>query len=129
MGYGNQQQAARVSAARLASISGSAAPVAASTSGNAAPIARVSHEPDLSRMRARGIEETPEERKRRLAAKTVNFTASFIARLLLMAALAKFGYDAYEMTGVRHRGAAFGLFAMLADFGRVALKAMEPGTK
>ena len=129
MGYGNHQQAARVSAARLASISGSAAPVAASTSGNTAPIARASHEPDLSRMRARGIEETPEERKRRLAAKTVNFTASFIARLLLMAALAKFGYDAYEMTGVIHRGAAIGLFAMLADFGRVALKAMEPGTK
>lgn len=86
-------------------------------------------EPDLSRIKPRGVDETPEERKKRLAAKTINFTATFLARLVLMAAVAKYGYDAFQMTGVVHRGVAVGMFAMVADFGRVAIKAMEPGTK
>lgn len=132
MAFGNKQNQAapRISADRLASVAGgvSAAPVQeAAMSFAAARPAPV--EPDLSRMRPRGIDETPEAHKKRLAAKTVNFTATIMARLLIMGALAKFGYEAYQLTGTFHRGVALGLFAMTADFGRVLLKAMEPGTK
>lgn len=133
MAFGGKKNEAalRISADRLASVAGGGGSAAAVEDGPAfsGPSRRVSLEPDLSRIKPRGVDETPEERQRRLAAKTVNFTATFLARLILMAALAKYGYDAYQMTGVVHRGVAVGMFAMVADFGRVALKAMEPGTK
>lgn len=130
MAFGGKQNqpALRISTDRLASVAGGVSVAAASapTAGFSRP---ATLDPDLSRIRPRGVDETPEERKKRLTAKTVNFTATFIARLLIMGALAKFGYDVYQTTGTIHRGVALGLFAMTVDFGRVMLKAMEPGTK
>ncbi len=127
---GKQQAALRVSADRLASVaSGASYSSALAAADIQAPKPRVTHEVDLSRMRARGVEETPQQRKKRLAAKTVNFGATFLARVLIMLALASFGYDIYESTGVIHRGVGAGMFAMVLDFGRVVMKAMEPGTK
>ena len=90
---------------------------------------RVSVEPDVSRIRRNVIDETPELRKRRLAAKTVNFTTTFIARAVILAALAYYAWGAYQFSGSVHRGVMIGMFAMTLDFGRVALKAMEPGSK
>ncbi|WDI30037.1 hypothetical protein PUV54_08705 [Hyphococcus flavus] len=120
----------RISSDRLAGIAGGvgAAP-AADAGASSGPAYRRVIEPDLSRMRPRSVDECEEARKRRLAAKTVNFTATIIARLVIMAALGKFGFDLYQMTGTVHRGVALGMFAMLADLGRVMLKAMTPGTK
>lgn len=127
---GKQQAALRVSADRLASVaSGASYGSALAAADAAAPKPRVSHEPDLSRIRPCAIEETPEQRKKRLAAKTVNFTATILARLLIMGGLGVFAYDIYEGSGAIHRGAAAGLFAMTLDFGRVLMKAMQPGTK
>ncbi len=129
---GKQNQAAlRISADRLASVAGgaSAAYVEEAAPSSAGPARRVMVEPDLSRIRPRGVEETDDDRKRRLTAKTMNFGATFLARLIIMGAVAKFGYDTYEMTGMFPRGVGFGLFAMTADFGRVIVKAMTPGTK
>lgn len=131
MAFGEKQNQAalQISANRLASLAGgvtAAAPAREAPSFAARP---VSVEPDISRIRPRGIDETPEQQQRRLAAKTVNFTATILARLVIMGALATFAYDVYEATGTIHRGVAMGLFLMTADLGRVILKAMEPGTK
>lgn len=135
MGFGNRNAAApRISADRLAGIAGGGGGSAAAAAVEVSPVvsgprARVSIEPDLTRIKARSVDETPEAQERRLAAKTVNFTATIIARLIILAALGKFGYDLWLSTGTFHRGVAVGLFAMLADLGRVSIKAMEPGTK
>ncbi len=127
---GRQQAAARVSADRLASLSGGGAATAAMPGGGApAQPRRVSVEPDLSRIRRNSIDETPEARKKRLAAKTVNYTATFLARIVIIAAAGYYGYELYHSTGQVHRGIAVGIFAMTADLGRVILKAMEPGSK
>ena len=73
--------------------------------------------------------ESPEARKKRLAAKTINFTATFFARIMIIGVVGYLMYDIYQGSGTIHRGYAMGMFAMIADFGRVLLKAMEPGTK
>ncbi|WP_375207017.1 hypothetical protein [Hyphococcus sp.] len=126
-----KQEAPRISADRLASLAGGGAAVAAAveTPSVSAPRVRVEVRPDLSRIRPFGAIETPEERKKRLTAKTLNFSATFIARLVIMGAVGYLMYDIWQGTGVIHRGYAMGMFAMTADFGRVLLKAMEPGTK
>jgi len=132
MGFGSKNAAApRMSADRLAGVSGRGGAAAAMTASPAMamPRARVSLEPDLSRIRARSVDISEEARQRRVAAKTVNFTATIIARLIILLAIGKYGYDLWMMTGTFHRGVVMGGFAVLADLGRVALKAMEPGTK
>ncbi|WP_428410496.1 hypothetical protein [Hyphococcus sp.] len=132
MAFAKKQEPPRISADRLASLAGGRAAMAAEAAAPAesAPRFRGEIQPDLSRIRPRGAAiETPEERKRRLAAKTVNFTMTFIARIAIMAAVGYLLYEGWQGTGAIHRGYAFGMFAMFADFGRVILKAMEPGTK
>ncbi len=130
MGFAKKQEPPRISADRLASIAGGRAAMAAAvTPAETAPRIRGELQPDLSRIRPRGAIETPEERKRRLAAKTVNFTMTFIARIAIMIAVGYLIYDSWLGTGAIHRGYATGMFLMVADFGRVVLKAMEPGTK
>ena len=124
-----KQEAPRISADRLANLAGTASAPAAAAIPEAAPRMRVELQPDLSRMRPRGTLETPEDRKRRLAAKTINFSATFLARIIIMATVAYLLYGMWQGTGVVHRGYAMAMFAMTADFGRVLLKAMEPGTK
>ncbi|MEZ5892469.1 MAG: hypothetical protein R3C58_04895 [Parvularculaceae bacterium] len=126
-----KNEAPRASADRLASIAGGAS-TRSFAQAHAAPASaprQVLLEPDLSRIRPRGIEETPDQRKRRLAAKTINFSMTFIARIVIMAAVGLLAWDIYQRTGAIHRGIAVGMFAMVADFGRVLLKCMEPGTK
>ncbi|PQA89644.1 hypothetical protein [Hyphococcus luteus] len=120
--------APRVSAARLAAIAGGA-PAEEPVAQSAAPARPATLEPDLSRIRPRGVNETPEQRKKRLGAKTINFTATILARVIIMGALALFMWDGYEITGAIQRGPAIAMVAMVADLGRVILKAMEPGTK
>jgi len=119
----------RIGVDRLAAIAGGGAMNAAAAVESAAPRARVTVEPDLSRIRPRGINETPEQRARRLTAKKINFTMTFLARLIIMGAVAYLMKEVYDGTGSIHRGYATGMFLMVADFGRVILKAMEPGTK
>lgn len=116
--------------ARLASLAGGGdAMAAAAAPGPTARPARNLLEPDLSRIRPRGVDETEEQRRRRLAAKTVNFSMSFLARTVILAALAMFAFSLYERTGSVHRGIGALMFVIFADFGRAILKAMEPGTK
>ena len=132
MAFGERNaQAAAKGGARLAAIAGSAATsVAAAPVGASSPsMRRSSVEPDQSRIRPRQIEETPETRKRRLAAKTVNFTATIIARLVIIAAAGLWAWEQYQYTGQIHRGIVVGGFVMFGDLGRVIFKAMEPGTK
>lgn len=132
MGFGKQAAVPRVSAGRLAALAGGGAVQPVSAPGgeaSSAPKRRVSVEPDLSRINRNRIIETPEARKRRLAAKTMNFGATFIARTVIFAAAGFYGYELYQQTGDIHRGVAVGMLAMAADFGRVMLKAMEPGSK
>ncbi|WP_375202267.1 hypothetical protein [Hyphococcus sp.] len=133
MAFAKKQEAPRISADRLASVAGGGgamASEAAVATPESAPRVRVELQPDLSRMRPRGLAmETPEERKKRLAAKTINFTATFFARIVIMGVVAYLMYEVYQGTGAIHRGYAMGMFAMVADFGRVLMKAMEPGTK
>lgn len=123
-----KQQAPRASADRLAAIAGGVADMEPARQ-SAGPAVRMVHQPDLSRIRPRGIEETPAQRKKRLTAKTINFTATILARLVIMAGLGLYLWNGYEMTGAIQRGPAIGMFVLFADLGRVILKAMEPGTK
>lgn len=126
-----QAAAPRVSTDRLAALAGGgAASMAVNDVAASAPLGqRMELRPDLSRMRPRGVMETPEQRKRRLTAKKINFTMTFLARTVIIAAVAYLMQEAYDGTGAIHRGYATGMFLMLADFGRCILKAMEPGTK
>lgn len=128
MGFGGKKQPAGMNPDRLAALAGGGSLAQADASA-AAPRRRVSVEPDMSRIRKCSIDETPEERKKRLAAKTVNFGATFIARIIIMAAAGFFLWTELQNTGKVHRGVVVGMFAMLADFGRVMMKALEPGSK
>jgi|GEM_PF-1544240 len=121
---------AAVGGDRLAAVAGVPvnAPVAEGASP-AQPRRSANVQPDPSRIRPRQIEETPEMRKRRLAAKTVNFTATIIARIVIIAAAGLWAWKQYEYTGQIHRGVAIGIFVMFGDLGRVIMKASEPGTK
>ena len=130
MAFAKKQEAPRISADRLANIAGGGVAIAAPAAPESAPRMRVELQPDLSRMRPRGVAmETPEKRKKRLAAKTINFTATFFARIVIIGAVGYLMYEIYQGSGAIHRGYAMGMFVMIADFGRVLLKAMEPGTK
>lgn len=130
MGFGEKQAPVRISGDRLAALGGNGGMATiAAAGGTSAPRRRGSVEPDVSRIRKSRIEETPAERKKRLAAKTVNFGATILARLVIIGAAGLFVYDLYQTTGALHRGVAVGLFVMVGDLGRVLLKAMEPGSK
>ncbi|MEO1136690.1 MAG: hypothetical protein AAFW68_08780 [Pseudomonadota bacterium] len=129
MGFARKkQEAPRISADRLASVAGGAYEIEEDVEA-AAPRTHVSLEPDLSRIRPRCVDETPEAHKKRLAAKTINFTTTILARLAIMGALGNFLWETYQLTGNFHRGAVIGVFVLLVDLGRVIMKAMEPGTK
>ena len=127
MGFGNKKPAMAVNSNRLASVAG--APTAATFSSEQSSERYACPEPDLSRIRPRQIEETAAVRKRRLAAKTVNFTTTIIARLVILAGAGVFLWSEYQYGGQVHRGVVVGVFAMFGDLGRVILKAMTPGTK
>lgn len=131
---GKNAQAAVIGGDRLAAIAGSAPTAAAADVASPGAVATAPRrsadlQPDPSRIRPRQIEETPETRKRRLAAKTVNFTATIIARIVIIGGAGLWAWKQYEYTGQIHRGVAVGVFIMFGDLGRVLLKAMEPGTK
>ncbi len=135
MAFGSKQNSAalQISVDRLAAVAG--APGGASllaTNAVASPVRqrpRGELQPDPSRIRPRQLEETPEDRKRRLAAKTVNFTATTIARIVIIAAAGLWAWEQYQYTGQIHRGVAVGILVMFGDLGRVIMKASEPGTK
>lgn len=129
MGFKKQEPAPRVDAGRLAALAGVKAEPSASPSEAAPARRRVSVEPDLSRINKNRLIETPEERKKRLAAKSVNFSASFIGRSAIIGAALWYGYGLYQSTGDIDRLVAIGVLVMAADFGRVLLKAMEPGSR
>ena len=131
MAFAKKHEAApRISTDRLAALAGGGGAMAAAEAiPGGAPRMRTELQPDLSRMRPRGVIETPEQRKRRLTAKKINFTMTFLARIVIIGAVAYLMNEAYQGTGAIHRGYATGLFLMVADFGRCTLKAMEPGTK
>ena len=135
MAFGGKKTVERVSMDRLAAIAGVAPAAAAATAGagtgstGGVPRRRVSIEPDMSRIRKNSIDENDEDRRKRMAAKTVNFGATIIARLVILAAAGWYLYNMLEYSGQMHRGLAVGMFAMTADLGRVVLKAMEPGSK
>ena len=148
MAFRKQTPPPRVDAGRLAALAGKAqaapqgAPVAAASADSAendrgvsdrgsdnaaAPRARVSLEPDLSRINKNRSGESPAERKKRLAAKSVNFSASFLARAAILGAAIWYGYEGYRATGDIDRLVAVAILAMAADFGRVLIKSMQPG--
>lgn len=130
MGFGKQQAVARISGDRLAAVTGGGNISAEPDLASSQPMMRrESVQPDLSKMRKNRIEETPEQRKKRMAAKTVNFGATFLVRIIIIGAAGYFGYQVYESTGAFPRNIGIGIFVMVGDFGRVLIKAMEPGSK
>jgi len=133
MVFNKQDAAPRVDAGRLAALAGkrekgASSPGAAPTP-DIAPRRRVSLEPDLSRISKIRLDETPAQRKKRLAAKSVNFSASFIVRIAIIGAALWYGYEAYRSTGAIDRAVALAVLVMAADFGRVLLKALQPGSR
>lgn len=131
MAFTKKQQAVamQASANRIAAIAGGGVAVEDVVVEGAAPGPRQVLHVDMSRIRPRGVEETPVQRKKRLMAKAINFTATIFARLAIIAGLGLYIWSGYEMTGNIHRGSAVGITLIFADLGRVILKAMEPGTK
>lgn len=135
MGKNKQEAAPRVDAGRLAALAGKkndASGEASGASSEAAggqPRRRATVEPDLSRINKNRIIETPEQRKKRLAAKSVNYSASFMVRSVILAAAMWYGYEAYQSTGDIDGIIAVAVLVMAADFGRVLFKAMEPGSR
>lgn len=129
-----KQEAPRVDAGRLAALAGQRKEAQATSEGSpeasgGQPQRRVSVEPDLSRINKTRIIETPEQRKKRLAAKSVNFSASFMARGAIIAAALWYGYEAYQSTGDIDSIVAGVVLVMTVDFARVMFKAMEPGSR
>ena len=138
MGFGAKRQKKQnpgVGEDRLAAITGAAIAqpandVSVQTAQTPAVTSRpVSLEPDLSRIRKSSIDETPAQRKQRLAAKTVNFSATIIARIVILGAVGFYAWQELQGIGAIHRGVVIGLFVMVADLGRVIIKAMDPGSK
>jgi len=133
MGFGDKKPVAQISLDRLAAVAGRGDGVETAEpeeQAKAPPPRPVMLEPDLSRInKTNMLDDTPEARKRRLAAKTVNFSTTFLVRIIILAAVAYYIWNERQLTGQIHRGVAIGLLVMAADFGRVALKAMTPGTK
>jgi hypothetical protein len=134
MGFGNKKEPpVSASMDRLAAVAGGAPAAAPAVAGEGQsgpkPQRRKELQIDVTRIRPRQIEETAEQRKRRLAAKTVNFTATIIARVVIIVGAGIYGWDIYESTGQVHRGVAIGIIVMIGDLGRVVMKASEPGTK
>lgn len=131
MAFGAKKTAvAAVGVDRLVSVARTPRDVAAANAGSSSAVRpQKMRQPDPSRIRPRQIEETAEQRKRRLAAKTVNFTATIIARIVIIAAAGLWAWQQYQFTGQIHRGIAIGVFVMFGDLGRVIMKATEPGTK
>lgn len=125
MAFGKKTDVAATRAARLA-----ARPSVAGAAAVAQP--RVSYnDPEALRDRIKplGGDETPEQRRMRLRAKTVNFSATFMARVVIMAAAGYFMLQEYRKWGLIDRRIGFGMLAMGADFGRALAKCMTPGTK
>ena len=131
MAFGAKKTPVRIGSDQLAAIAGGSASIAVADgpSMGTAPVRRNAPPPDLSKMRPNVIEETAEQRKRRLAAKTVNFTATIIARLIIIGAAGYYAWHTYQFSGQVHRGVGFGIFAMVADLGRVTVKSLTPGSK
>ncbi len=126
MGFGDKKPTAQISLNRLAAVAGGGA-IEAPEHVEARPVML---EPDLSRIKKTNmLDATPEAHKRRLAAKIVNFSTTFLVRIIILAAVAYYAWNEYQFTGQIHRGVAIGLLVMAADFGRVTLKAMTPGSK
>ncbi len=132
MGFGDKKPVAQISMDRLAAVVGHGAVETAAVveMAPALPVRPVTMEPDVSRIRKTNIvDETPEAHKRRIAAKAVNFSITFLIRTIIFAAVVYYAWNEQKLTGHIHRGMAIGLLVMAADFGRVALKAMTPGSK
>ncbi len=136
MGFGAKTETMGVDARRLAAIAGKPLPEepVADTPTQpvktvAAVVRPVSLEPDQSRIRKCSIDETPVQRKKRLAAKTVNFSTTIIARIIILAGVSYYAWSEANGIGGVHRGIVIGIFVMLADLGRVIVKALDPGTK
>ncbi|VAV97093.1 hypothetical protein MNBD_ALPHA05-229 [hydrothermal vent metagenome] len=132
MGFGDKKPVAQISLDRLAAVAGGGSvETAGPVERTAAPPPKpVTLEPDVSRIRKTNmIDETPEAHKRRLAAKTINFSTTFLIRIIIFAAVLYYAWSQHQLTGQIHRGLAIGLLVMAADFGRVSLKAMTPGSK
>jgi hypothetical protein len=132
MGFGDKKPVAQISLDRLAAVAGrgdveTVEPVQRAEAPRPKPVML---EPDISRIRKTNmVDETLEAHKRRLAAKTVNFSTTFLVRIIILAAVVYYAWNEHHLTGQIHRGVAIGLLVMAADFGRVALKAMTPGSK
>lgn len=131
MAFGAKKPAlAGVGMDRLAAVAGAPRQASMATADAAVSVRPPPpRQPDPSRIRPRQIEETAAQRKRRLAAKTVNFTATIIARIIIIAGAGWWVWQQYQFTGQVHRGIAIGVFVMLGDLGRVIMKATEPGAK
>ncbi len=84
---------------------------------------------DQKRIRKIGWDEPADARKRRLRAKTINFSCTIGARVLLFVGVGYFFWKQYQWHGVINRGLIVAMLAMLADFGRVMAKMMTHGTK
>ncbi len=128
MGFGDKKPVAQISLDRLAAVAGGVVEIAEPV--DVRPVRPVMLGPDISRIRKTNmVDETPEAHKRRLAAKTVNYSITFFVRIIIFAAVVYYAWDKHQLTGQIHRGVVIGLLVMAADFGRVALKAMTPGSK
>ena len=70
-----------------------------------------------------------ENDKKRLAAKTVNFSCTIAIRVFLIGAVGYFFWRDLQLTEFPNRLMGLGIIAMVMDLGRVMTKMMTPGTK
>ncbi|MBL4620129.1 MAG: hypothetical protein JKX88_08540 [Marinicaulis sp.] len=126
MGANDKIPSIQIGADRLAAVAGGAVAVQREVME---PARRVKRELDLSRIRKCSVDETPKQRKKRLAAKIVNFGASILVRIIILGVAGFFVWTEFQSTGTVHNGYAAGILLMVADFGRIVMKAMTPGTK
>ncbi|NOX94956.1 MAG: hypothetical protein GXP04_07635 [Alphaproteobacteria bacterium] len=128
MGANDKIPSIQIGADRLAAVAGGAVAMQREVMAPE-PARRVKRELDLSRIRKCSVDETPKQRKKRLAAKIVNFSASILVRLIILGVAGFFVWTEFQSTGTVHNGYAAGILLMVADFGRIVMKAMTPGTK
>ncbi len=128
MGSKDKPPSIQIAADRLAAVAGDGAMVQHEAAARE-PAQRVKRELDLSRIRKCSVDETPKQRRKRLAAKTVNFGASMLVRIIILVVAGYFVWADFQSTGKMHNGYAAGMVLMVADFGRIVMKAMTPGTK
>ena len=116
----------QASSTRLSAVTGSGG---GGAGGLSARPERDCVEPDLSKIRKSSIDETPEEFKQRIAAKTVNYSVSITLRLMILATIGYFLWQGYDSSRELERNLLIAGGAVFLDLVRAGFKCITPGTR